>query len=127
MSHNPKDDTLHIKLSPHHSLDLVRFPESRKYRIVFTERLGVHHMSFVELNYETALAAAKFLAVLEDGMRPILTQDELEEATTNPGLPSNVLPKLHNSADVLLEAISDGDGLRREDGVPHPVQDDPVD
>lgn len=74
-------DVLVLKLSEYHSLDLVRIPEDRIYRIVLAERFGVQHRQFVEISYEEALTAARFLACIENRMAVLDTK----EATTNPG------------------------------------------
>lgn len=59
----PNDDVLVLHLSPHHSLDLVRIPSSRKYRIVFAERTAVQRRAFIEVSFEQAHILAAFLGV----------------------------------------------------------------
>jgi hypothetical protein len=85
---DPKDDVLSIQLSNYHSLDLVRLPKSRRYRVVLAERFGVQRRAFVELSYEEAMHVAKFLASIETEMRPYDPSD----APTSPGRPSNMPP-----------------------------------
>ena len=58
----PSPDVLVIRLSQYHSLDIVRLPKTRRYRIVFAERFGVQKRAFVEVSFEHAMTAAKFLA-----------------------------------------------------------------
>ena len=55
-------DVLQLRLSPHHSIDLVRLPKSRRFRIVFAERQGVQRRAFVEISFDDAMRIAKFLA-----------------------------------------------------------------
>lgn len=85
---DPKSDVLQLNLSRYHSLDVVRLPKSRKYRVVFAERFGVQRRAFVEISFDEAARLALFLANIEDGLRPT---DEREE-TTNPGIPSSLPP-----------------------------------
>lgn len=68
MARDPKEDILQIQLSKWHSLDLVRLPKSRKYRVVFAERFGVQRRAFVEISFEEAHAIALFLTTVEEGM-----------------------------------------------------------
>jgi len=58
----PSTDVLVLHLSAHVSLDLVRLPGARRYRIVFAERFGVQRRAFVELGYADAQTVAAFLA-----------------------------------------------------------------
>jgi hypothetical protein len=85
---DPKSDVLVLQLSRHHSVDLVRLPQSRKYRIVFAERWGVQRRAFVEISFEEALTVAKFLANIDDGMRAT----DPDDPPTDPGRPMTVPP-----------------------------------
>jgi len=76
---HPSDDILIVRLSRYHSLDLVRVPTSKKYRIVLAERLGVQRRAFVEISYEQAGEIAKFL---NDG-----ASDGIVEAIPDPAAP----------------------------------------
>lgn len=60
----PSDDVLIVRLSDYHSLDLVRLPNSKKYRVVFAERFGVQRRAFVEIDYDDANAISKFLGIV---------------------------------------------------------------
>jgi len=84
----PKSDVLVLQLSRHHSIDLVRLPGSRKYRVVFAERWGVQRRAFVEISFEEALTVAKFLANIEDGMRAT----DPDDPPTDPERPLTVPP-----------------------------------
>lgn len=64
----PSDDILIIHLSPYHSLDLVRIPSSRKYRIVFAARWGVQQRAFVEISYEQAREVAQFFSANDEAL-----------------------------------------------------------
>lgn len=90
MSRRPTDDVMSIWLSGHHSLDIVRIPKSRKYRIVFAERFGVQRRAFVEINFDQAIALARFLVSVDDHL---LIEEEWREEPTNPGTPSRMPPK----------------------------------
>jgi hypothetical protein len=88
MVRDPKENILQIQLSKWHSLDLVRLPKSRKYRIVFAERFGVQRRAFVEILFEEARAIALFLANSEEGMSsPGENFDPPTDSGTLPGLP----------------------------------------
>lgn len=104
----PHGNVLIVRLSRHHSLDLVRLPQSRKYRVVFAERWGVQRRAFVEVSFEDALTVAKFLANIEDGMG----LRDLEEETTDPGRPETVPPI------EIREMIDDGDARDRGEPIP---------
>lgn len=67
----PSDDVLILHLSPYHSLDLVRIPSSRKYRIVFAMRWGVQQRAFVECSYEQAREVAKFFGASDETVATI--------------------------------------------------------
>lgn len=84
----PKGDVLVLHLSRHHSLDLVRLPKSRRYRVVFAERWGVQRRAFVEISFDEALTVAKFLANIDDGIRGT----DPNETPTDPGRPVAVPP-----------------------------------
>lgn len=84
----PQDNVLVLRLSKYHSLDLVRIPTTRKYRVVFAERWGVQRRAFVEISFDEALTVAKFLANIDDGMRGVDPQD----APTDPGRPAALPP-----------------------------------
>lgn len=116
MARDPKDNVISIKLSAYHSIDLVRLPTSRKYRVVFAERFGVQRRAFVEISFEEALHLARFLASIEDGMRPF----DPEDPPTNPGRPSTIPPK------EVRELLKDYVG-QDQDSVPEPIEplDDP--
>lgn len=88
--HDPSDDVMSIWLSGHHSLDIVRLPRSRKYRIVFAERFGVQRRAFVEVSFDQALALARFLVSIDDHL---LIEEEWRDEPTNPGIPSKRAPK----------------------------------
>lgn len=68
----PNDDVLILHLSPYHSLDLVRIPGTRKYRIVFAQRLGVQQRAFVEITYDQARELADFLGSTDDSIALIV-------------------------------------------------------
>lgn len=86
MPRDPKSDVLQLQLSRFHSLDVVRLPNSRKYRVVFAERFGVQRRAFVEISFDEAARLALFLANIEDSIR---LEDE---PPTNPGKPSTMPP-----------------------------------
>lgn len=88
----PNSDVLIIRLSDYHSLDLVRLPGARKYRIVFAERLGIQKRSFVEVSFETALLVARFVASIDNplpGHEPDASHDSA------PLLPPPPDPRTH--------------------------------
>lgn len=89
MPRDPKSDVLQLNLSRYHSLDVVRLPKSRKYRVVFAERFGVQRRAFVEISFDEAAKLALFLANIEDGMR--IPEDR--EETTDPSRPSVMPPQ----------------------------------
>jgi hypothetical protein len=105
MDHDPKSpkprDVLSLALSKHHSLDLVRLPESRRYRVVFAERFGVQRRAFVELTYDEALVVAKFLASISNGMLPLEPEDFDEP--TDPGRPRSMPPTVIAELDRKLD------------------------
>lgn len=68
----PSDDVLILRLSPYHSLDLVRIPGTRKYRIVFAQRLGVQQRAFVEITYDQARELADFLGSSDETIAMIV-------------------------------------------------------
>jgi hypothetical protein len=77
----PGDNILIMRLSPYHSLDLVRIPKTQKYRVVFAERLGIQRRAFVEISYEQARQIAAFLT------------DHVDvEAPTHPGSRQEAVP-----------------------------------
>jgi hypothetical protein len=78
----PSPDVLVLRLSQYHSLDIVRLPKNRKYRIVFAERFGVQRRAFVEISFEDAMSAAKFLASIGSS-----TDDDNDEPDKLPPLP----------------------------------------
>jgi hypothetical protein len=108
-----KSEVLQVPLSKHHSLDVIRLPDERKYRIVFAERFGVQRREFVEVSFEEALRVALFLASVDDRIRTL----DLSEERTLGGKPSNVQPR--EVRDML------DDAALRADAVPRPVPDDP--
>ncbi|MEX2717473.1 MAG: hypothetical protein Q6370_014325 [Candidatus Sigynarchaeota archaeon] len=67
----PSADVLILHLSPYHSLDLVRIPSARKYRIVFAARWGVQQRAFVEVSYEQAREVAMFLGASDETIAAI--------------------------------------------------------
>jgi hypothetical protein len=77
----PSPDVLVLKLSQYHSLDLVRLPRSRKYRLVFAERFGVQRRAFVEVSFDQAMTVAKFLASISN---PIIDNEEPDELPLPP-------------------------------------------
>lgn len=64
-------DTLELQLSDVHSLDVIRHPKGRKYRVIFAEKSGVQRRAFVDISFEQALKLAKFLANIDNGMKLI--------------------------------------------------------
>jgi hypothetical protein len=86
----PSDDVLILHLSPYHSLDLVRIPSTRKYRIVFAARWGIQQRAFVEVDYETARAVAQFLGTSDESITaiidpsPPITSNDPESLTLPP-------------------------------------------
>jgi hypothetical protein len=85
---DPKSDVLQLQLSRYHSLDVVRLPKSRKYRVVFAERFGVQRRAFVEISFEEAHRLALFLASVDDHLRPQTDDDP----PTDPSRPSKLPP-----------------------------------
>jgi len=83
-----KPDVLQLNLSRYHSLDVVRLPKARKYRVVFAERFGVQRRAFVEISFDEAARLALFLANVEDGLR---VTDE-DDPPTDPSRPSKLAP-----------------------------------
>jgi len=96
----PSPDVLVLRLSQYHSLDVVRIPKSRKYRIVFAERFGVQRRAFVEVSFEQAMSVAKFLASIgtsvdddePDKLPPLPLPAPIEPEGTRPYPPPAVLP-----------------------------------
>lgn len=88
MSRDPKSDVMQLNLSRHHSLDVVRLPKSRKYRVVFAERFGVQRRAFVEISFDEAAKLALFLANIEDSIR---VPDD-DDPPTDPSRPSRLAP-----------------------------------
>src|SRR5512135_1424904 len=84
----PSPDVLVIRLSQYHSLDVVRLPKARKYRVVFAERFGVQRRAFVEISFDEAARLALFLANVEDGLR---VTDE-NDPPTDPSRPTKLAP-----------------------------------
>jgi len=84
----PKNDVLVLQISRHHSLDLVRLPKARRYRVVFAERWGVQRRAFVEISFDDALTVAKFLANIDDKMRGT----DFDDPPTDPGRPLTLPP-----------------------------------
>jgi hypothetical protein len=103
--HDPKSDVFQLQLSQYHSLDLVRLAKSRKYRVVFAERFGVQRRAFVEITFEEALALAKFLANIEDGMRGTDPFDP----PTDPGRPAVMPP--HEVSEMLKDYLDQEAGV----------------
>jgi hypothetical protein len=91
-------DVLQIKLSQHHSLDVVRLQKQRRFRIVFAERFGVQRRSSVEITFENALQLAKFFVVIDNGM-------DSDGPITTPGRPS-LLPSAE-MVEMLKEYFDD--------------------
>jgi hypothetical protein len=91
-------DVLQIKLSQHHSLDIVRLQKQRRFRVVFAERFGVQRRSSVEISFDQAFKLAKFLIVIDNNM-------EMEGAGTDPDRPS-LLPS-SEMVDMLKEYLDD--------------------
>ena len=87
----PSDDVLVLHLSPYHSLDLVRIPTSRKYRIVFAERWGVQARAFVEISYEDAAEVARFLGA-SDADVALIADPSPSTETAMPELPLPPIP-----------------------------------
>jgi len=85
---DPKSDVLQLNLSRFHSLDIVRLPKSRKYRVVFAERFGVQRRAFVEISFEEAHKLALFLVNVEDKMVP----HDPYDPPTNPSRPTKMPP-----------------------------------
>lgn len=83
----PSDDVLVVHLSPYHSLDLVRVPSSRKYRIVFAERFGVQRRAFVEVSYDQAREIAMFLGVSREVIAAIADPSPYDTTVVEPPLP----------------------------------------
>lgn len=83
----PSDDVLIIHLSDYHSLDIVRLPKTRKYRVVFAERYGVQRRAFIEVDYEAALAISRFLATVFNPGQQIVDEIELPELPPPPVMP----------------------------------------
>lgn len=95
MSSEAKSDVLQLSLSRYHSLDVVRLPKARKYRVVFAERFGVQRRASVEISFDEAARLALFLANVEDGL--IVTDED--DPPTDPSRPSNLAPPpLHEMA-----------------------------
>jgi hypothetical protein len=88
VTRDPKSDVLQLNLSRHHSLDVVRLPKSRKYRVVFAERFGVQRRAFVEISFDEAAKLALFLANVEDSIR---VPDD-DDPPTDPSRPSRLAP-----------------------------------
>jgi len=118
----PNNDVLVLHLSEYHSLDLVRLPGSRKYRIVFAERWGVQRRAFVEISFDEALAVARFLVSVDNNLRTGLTEvDPFEEEVTPPldslRLPQRpvtpTIPPLPPIPDASLTPISDDPKLKK--------------
>jgi hypothetical protein len=89
MAHASDSDILQIQLSASHSLDIIRLPKSRKYRVIFAERSGVQRRAFVEISFEQSLKLAKFLANVDSSSRIL---DE-------PGQTAK-MPKIEDSPDL---------------------------
>lgn len=87
MARDPKSDVLQLQLSRYHSLDVVRLPKSRKYRVVFAERFGVQRRAFVEISFEEAHRLALFLASVDDHMSQVS-----DDPPTDPSRPSKLPP-----------------------------------
>jgi len=88
MSSSEKSDVLQLSLSRYHSLDVVRLPRARKYRVVFAERFGVQRRAFVEISFDEAARLARFLANVEDG----LIVSDGDDPPTDPSRPTNIPP-----------------------------------
>jgi hypothetical protein len=87
----PSDDVLILHLSPYHSLDLVRVPSSRKYRIVFAARWGVQQRAFVEVSYEQAREIIAFLGATDETIAMIFDPSPAATASSEPE-PLNLPP-----------------------------------
>lgn len=109
-------DVMSIWLSGYHSLDIVRVPKSRKYRIVFAERFGVQRRAFVEVTFDQALALARFLVSIDDDL---LIEEEWRDEPTSPGKPSIMPPR------EILEIVRAMEDEIDEDNADH--LDDPLD
>lgn len=83
-----KPDVLQLTLSRYHSLDVVRLPKARKYRVVFAERFGVQRRDFVEISFDEAARLALLLADVEDG---IIVADGVDPPT-DPSRPTDIAP-----------------------------------
>ena len=95
----PSDDILILHLSPYHSLDLVRIPSLRKYRIVFAARWGIQQRAFVEISYEQAREVAKFFGANDETIAtigdPSPTQQPSEpEPLTLPPIPPRTTTRM---------------------------------
>lgn len=88
MSTRDKPDVLQLYLSRHHSLDVVRLPKARKYRVVFAERFGVQRRAFVEISFDEAARLALFLANVEDSLRI----PDADDPPTDPSRPTKLVP-----------------------------------
>ncbi len=84
-----KTEVLQVRLSQHHSLDIVRLPDERKYRIMFAERFGVERRQFVDITFDEALRVSLFMASVDDRIRTL----DLSDDRTLGGKPSNVQPR----------------------------------
>lgn len=89
MPRDPTSDVLQLNLSRYHSLDVVRLPKSRKYRVVFAERFGVQRRAFVEISFDEAHRLALFLASVDDHMR----EQTDDDPPTDPSRPSRLPPQ----------------------------------
>lgn len=128
---DPKSDVLQLQLSRFHSLDVVRLPKSRKYRVVFAERFGVQRRAFVEISFEEAHRLALFLASVEDGMR----SHDPNDPPTDPSRPSKMPPqevvemeveRLERDAvpELPLPPIPEVPSRKRPPtAAPHPIED----
>jgi len=104
---DPKSDVLQLQLSRFHSLDVVRLPKSRKYRVVFAERFGVQRRAFVEISFDEAHRLALFLASVDDHM-----SQTSDDPPTDPSRPSKLPP----------EEVIDMESARLErEAVPEPL------
>jgi hypothetical protein len=119
--HDPTSpDVMSIWLSGHHSLDIVRLPKSRKYRVVFAERYGVQRRAFVEVSFDQALALARFLVSIDDHL---LIEEDWQNEPTNPGIPSKRAPK---EILEIVRSMEDELDPDRPDEVLDPLEPDPA-
>ena len=86
-----RPNLLQLKLSPRHSVDLVRLPERQRYLIVFAERDAFNNRVFADISYDEAAEAAAFLLGKEPEPPPA---QEFDEGPTGVDTPSGKMHKL---------------------------------